>query len=412
MGRAPSPSALLPQDGLYYTFNRPARSILKVLQALKQKQSALMRYYTERSGIHFRYYIGGVGAWFFIPQFFYPRGTANQLLIPLSVFGLGVFVLTMSFINMFKQPTDRLLRSLVVGVFKWTAFLALIAVVAVANGGSIFSFFRGVAEVSGLIPVLLAPLKELSLLSFVLLLPLSLVAPGLLALMYYRHRLKRCRIQEYELAFITRILQPLLKEMSPEEKCHVSFNPFHSHWSIDSVQGWDCDALLKLMCRPEAGSRLLLAVTHLRQPRISSRGKHKGYRHRLSYRLSYGHPILAGMNEQERERLRSALQNWVDQVRLAGAPSPSESAEGGSEGFADRWLPLSKATKLSVSVSEEKLSVSIGTKMKMFRKQLEPEDLIRPSAILQILRGMTETIGAWNLEVAPSASEEPPAGGF
>ena len=223
--------------------------------------------------------------------------------------------------------------------------------------------------------------------------PLQLVAGALggfslLTFVRYfdmKNRLKSVEPQKFELQWLMRVLKPIADDLPKKMKCRIRLNPFSSQWSVKEIDSWREDEMLSFVTRPEMGSILGVSVVHRQRKKISSRGKHKGYRNRFSYRFFYKHPVLAGLSEGHRLDMRTNL------IRLVKNHKPASTQTDEYP-----WARTSSADKFSVKVSKEKVSVVFGTKEKNWKSEMGPDDIFHPASILAVLRFMTMVVGSVN----------------
>jgi len=121
-------------------------------------------------------------------------------------------------------------------------------------------------------------------------------------------RLRNETIQEYELDFLDRLLNPLLRDLPPDAACTLACNPFAPMWSenfttqdIGARRLKICDdVLLDFRAKLADESSLCLQTRHRRVDKYKIRKmKYKGTKHRLAMVFRLSHPALARLGEAQ-----------------------------------------------------------------------------------------------------------------
>jgi hypothetical protein len=124
-------------------------------------------------------------------------------------------------------------------------------------------------------------------------------------------RLRDEAIQEYELEFLDKLLNPLLRDLPPDAACTLLCNPFTPMWSehfsskdIGPKRLKICDdVLLDFQVKLTEESSLSLQTLHRRVDKYKIRKmKYKGTKHRLAMVCRFRHPALKGLGEAQLQK--------------------------------------------------------------------------------------------------------------
>jgi hypothetical protein len=312
-------------QSMYFNFTASSRRIQRILNSIGKLRESIIHEQTKSfTHLMLEFVVGAL----LLSYIFLEHPESMLVFAQLSLFALFYIIIYLLLRGISNDPVKNPNINQRLSSSRWASFLTIGGIILFAGYYSVvvgeLSFSDIYIDASSTMQLFWGALG------------MTALAWCCTSLMKY-WRYKNVIPQEFEMEYLSQLLQPILSELSDQQKCSLSFNPYSGLWTDQFTaspkhrSGYSFptyrDTLLRFRTSFPNNVHFLLSINYQRMHKIKNRkNKFKGTKHRIRYVYKFKHsPVTISATKLEHLEQTIKTQLGAASRTLAQGTLPADS---------------------------------------------------------------------------------------